>query len=118
MVDGEALSHGATHGMAHDNGLLQTYCVHERGEVRSEIGEPVAGRRATRVAMTSLRQRERVDGLGEMRKHELEGTPGISEAVQEHHGYARCVSLFNVPNPHLVRKLSRQRNEAHGCGRS
>src|SRR3712207_493178 len=46
--------------------------------------------------MPPLRQREGVDGLGQVGEHGLERAPGIGDAVQEHHGDARWISLLDI----------------------
>src|SRR5215210_2155478 len=79
--------------------------VHERLQIHREIAGMIARVGTARITMTPLRQGESVDGLGQIGKYGLEGSPGVREAVQDHYGNARRVSLLDVGESHPVGKL-------------
>ena len=56
--------------------------------------------------MSPQRQRDRVDGLRQMGEHELEGAPGVREAVQKQHRKTEGISPLGVGKPYLVGKLN------------
>ena len=72
VVDREALRVGRTHRVTHDDGRLDTDGVQEVFHVRPEIAGAVAAGRAIGIAVAPLRQRERMDRVGQVRQHGLE----------------------------------------------
>jgi len=79
--------------------------VHERREVRGEILGAIAVRGAAGIAVAALRDREGVNGVGQVREHSFERVPGVSDGVEKDHGNARDVSLLYIRKPDLAGKF-------------
>jgi hypothetical protein len=88
VVYREAPGDEAATGTANDDGSIETELIHERRQVSREIAGMIAPRGTARITMTPLRHGERVDGLGQIRQHRLERTPGVRDGVQKHYGNA------------------------------
>src|SRR5919112_588791 len=111
MVHREAPGDEAATGTAHDYGCFEMERVHERRQIRREIAGMKASRWTARITMAPLRQGVSVDRHGQIRQHELEGSPGVRDGVQEHYGNSRGVSLLDIRERHPAGKPNRPDNE-------
>jgi hypothetical protein len=92
--------------MTGNNGRLQLEDIHEDRKVCREITWMVARKRANRIAMPPLRQREGVYGLRQMIEDALEGAPRVGIAMQKQHRDARGIALLDIGELDPVRKFN------------
>ena len=107
MINREAPGDEAAAGSANDDGCPEMKRVHESHQVLREIAGMVAPCWTACVAMAPLRQGEGVDRRGQIGEYELEGSPGVSDGVQEQDRNTRRVSLLDVGEVHPAGKLYR-----------